>query len=165
MVIIDRFKVGSWVVYPPHGVGRLDAIESFDVAGENAEFFVISIPKNNLVLRLPIKKAMQSGLRKLTNKSDLKNVIDILMQRAKKKRAMWSKRAQEYETKINSGDPCAIAEVLRDLYKDGENGTQSFSERQIYQLAMERLAKEIALIEKIEEDEAKKKLETILQAA
>ncbi|MDR1332893.1 MAG: CarD family transcriptional regulator [Holosporales bacterium] len=161
----DKFKIGSWVVYPPHGVGKLEAVEEFEVAGEKAEFFVISIPKSKLVLRLPVKKIDQSGLRRLTNKDDMKNVLDILLQKAKKRKAMWSKRAQEYELKINSGDPCALAEVIRDLYKDGSSGTQSFSERQIYQLAIERLARELSIVEKIAEDEARKKLENILQAA
>ncbi|MDR1609468.1 MAG: CarD family transcriptional regulator [Holosporales bacterium] len=160
-----KFRVGSWVVYPPHGVGKLESIEEFVVDGEASEFFVISVTKSKLVLRLPVKKAEQIGLRCLTSKEDMQDALSVLLQKTRKKKTMWSKRAQEYEAKINSGDPCAIAEVIRDLHKDSANNTQSFSERQIYQLAIERLAREISIIEKIAEDEARRKLETILQAA
>ncbi|MDR2458773.1 MAG: CarD family transcriptional regulator [Holosporales bacterium] len=165
MADAHKFKIGSWVVYPPHGVGRLESIEKFVVNGEMTEFFVISVAKSKLVLRLPVQKAERVGLRCLTDKEDMKNALSVLLQKAKKKRAMWSRRAQEYEIKINSGDPYAIAEVIRDLHKDNTNNTQSFSERQVYQLAMERLARELSVIEKIAEDEAWRKLETILQAA
>jgi CarD family transcriptional regulator len=152
-------------VYPPHGVGKLESIEKFVVNGEATEFFVVSVAKSKLVLRLPVQKAEQVGLRRLIDKEDMKNVLGVLLQKAKRKKTMWSKRAQEYETKINSGDPYAIAEVIRDLHKDNTNSVQSFSERQVYQLAMERLARELSVVEKIAEDEAWRKLETILQAA
>ncbi len=159
------FKVGSWVVYPSHGVGKLDAIEKFEICGESMEFFVVSFQKNNLTLKLPVKKALDSGLRELSSKDGLQDVFDALTQKTKKRRLMWSKRAQEYETKINSGNPCSAAEVIRELYKEGGENALSFSERQIYQLAMERLAKEIALVENIEETEAVKRVEEILQKA
>jgi CarD family transcriptional regulator len=164
-MIKEEFKIGSWVVYPSHGVGKLDNIEKFEVDGETSDFFVISFLKNKLILRLPVSKSLQAGLRQITNKDNIKNVFDILVSKTKKRKIMWSKRVQEYEAKINSGDPCAIAEVIRELYKDGSNGIQSFSERQIYQLAMERLASEISIIEQIKESEAVEKLEAVLQAA
>ncbi|MDR1365401.1 MAG: CarD family transcriptional regulator [Holosporales bacterium] len=166
MVSSHKFKIGSWVVYPPHGVGRLESIEEFSIDEEKAEFFVISVSKSKLVLRLPVQKAEQAGLRHLMSKADMQNVLDVLLQKTRKKRTMWSKRSQEYEVKINSGDPYAIAGVIRDLHKDGaHNTTQSFSERQIYQLAMERLVRELSIVEKVAEDEIRKKLETLLQAA
>lgn len=162
---VKTFEVGSWVVYPSHGVGRLEGMEKFEIEGKKIEFFIISFNRNKLVLKLPVKKAMDAGLRKVLSRNEMQMALDVLTQRGRKKRMMWSKRAQEYEIKINSGDPVAIAEVLRDLYKDGGEPVQSFSERQIFQQAMERLAREIAILDEIEEEDAVKKLETILQAA
>ncbi len=159
------FEIGAWVVYPSHGVGKLENIEKFDINGEKIEFFVITFNRSKLTLKLPVAKAIECGLRKVLTKSEMQLALEVLTQKGKKKRMMWSKRAQEYEQKINSGDPVAIAEVLRDLYKDGGDTVQSFSERQIFQQAMERLAKEIAILEEIEESAAIKKLEEILQAA
>lgn len=159
------FEIGSWVVYPSHGVGKLDDIEEITLGDESMEFFVISFEKSKLTLKLPVKKAVDSGLRKIASKADLAEVFDALRQRNKKRRLMWSKRAQEYEIKINSGDPISIAEVIKDLYKEGGETMQSFSERQIYQQAMERLAREVSVIEDIDESEAIKRLEVVLQAA
>jgi CarD family transcriptional regulator len=158
------FAVGSWVVYPSHGVGKLEKIDTFEIDGQTAEFLVVSFPKNKLVLKIPVEKALTAGLREVTTKKVMNEALDVLVQKTKKKRMMWSKRAQEYEAKINSGDPVAIAEVIRDLYKD-DDSTQSFSERQIYQNAVERLAREISVIEEIAEEAAVKKLEMILVAA
>jgi CarD family transcriptional regulator len=159
------FEIGSWVVYPSHGVGHLDSVEKLTVDGQKVEFFVISFNRNKLVLKLPVKKAVESGLRKVLTREEMKKALSVLSQKSRKRRMMWSKRAQEYEIKINSGNPVAIAEVLRDLYKEGGESTQSFSERQIFQHAMEKLAKEISILEEIAEEEAVKKLESILQAA
>jgi CarD family transcriptional regulator len=159
------FDIGTWVVYPAHGVGHLDDIEVLDIDGEKIEFFVISFKKNKLVLKIPVQKAVNAGLRSILSKEEQALVFDTLVQKRKKRRMMWSKRAQEYEFKINSGDPVAIAEVLRDLYKEGGDTAQSFSERQIFQNAMDRLAREIAVLDEIEEEEAVKKLESILKAA
>ncbi|MDR0630524.1 MAG: CarD family transcriptional regulator [Holosporales bacterium] len=159
------FEIGSWVVYPLHGVGKLDNIDVLEIDGQSTEFFIISFPKNKLILKIPINRAIGAGLRKVTTKKTMKEALDILVQKAKKKRMMWSKRALEYETKINSGDPILIAEVIRDLYKGEGDTVQSFSERQIYQDAMERLAREFSIIEKIGEEEAVKKLEILLKAA
>ncbi len=165
MASVKNFEVGSWVVYPSHGVGKLDEIERIEINDEQMEFLVISFKKNKLILKLPVKKAVDSGLRKIASKDDVREVFDSLLQKNKKRRLMWSKRAQEYENKINSGNPLSIAEVIRELYKEGGENMQSFSERQIYQQAMERLAREISVVEEIEESEAVKKLEIILQAA
>ena len=165
MASVKNFEVGSWVVYPSHGVGKLDEIERIEINDEQMEFLVISFKKNKLILKLPVKKAVDSGLRKIASKDDVREVFDSLLQKNKKRRLMWSKRAQEYENKINSGNPLFIAEVIRELYKEGGENMQSFSERQIYQQAMERLAREISVVEEIEESEAVKKLEIILQAA
>lgn len=159
------FEIGSWVVYPSHGVGRLEGIETFDIDGDKVKFFIISFNRSKLVLKLPVKKALDAGLRKVLSKHEMQMALEVLQQKSRKKRMMWSKRAQEYEVKINSGDPVAIAEVLRDLHKDGGEAVQSFSERQIFQQAMERLAREIAILDEIEEEEAIRKLENILQAA
>lgn len=165
MVSKKLFEIGSWVVYPSHGVGKLEGIDKFEIEGQTIEFFVVSFPKNKLVLKLPIKKALEAGLRKVITKDEMQQALDVLVQKGKKRRLMWSKRAQEYETKINSGDPIALAEVIRDLYKEGGDTMQSFSERQIYQHAMERLAREVSIVDQIEESDAVKKLEMILQAA
>ncbi len=165
MVSKNLFEIGSWVVYPSHGVGKLDDIERIEINEETTEFFVISFNKSKLTLKLPVKRALESGLRKVSTKDDIKAIFEALVQKGKKRRLMWSKRAQEYETKINSGDPISIAEVIRELYKAGGDMLQSFSERQIYQQAMERLAREISVVEEIEEADAIKKVEIVLQAA
>ncbi|MDR3030939.1 MAG: CarD family transcriptional regulator [Holosporales bacterium] len=159
------FEVGSWVVYPAHGVGRLDSIDKFEIEGQTVEFFVISFHKSRLVLKLPVAKALETGLRKIFSKQEMQDALNVLVLKTKKRRLMWSKKAQEYEAKINSGDPIAIAEVVRDLYKEGKEIAQSFSARQIYQNAIERLAREISIVDQIEEEEAVKKVETILHAA
>ena len=160
-----NFDVGAWVVYPSHGVGKIEGIDRVDINGEVLEFFVIQFPKNKLVLKLPIAKAINAGLRQVATKESLDKALDLLSKRIKRKRVMWSKRVQEYESKINSGDPIALAEVLRELHKAGGELNQSFSERQIYQLALERLAKELAVVEEIDESEAAQKVETLLQVA
>ncbi|MDR1034490.1 MAG: CarD family transcriptional regulator [Holosporales bacterium] len=159
------FEVGAWVVYPSHGVGRLDRVDRIEIDGTTVEFFVISFPKNKLELKLPIRRAVEAGLRRVVSKEDMEEALGILVQKTKKRRLMWSKRAQEYESKINSGDPVAIAEVIRELYRGSGDVAQSFSERQIYQHALERLAREISVVDEIGEDDAIKKLESILHAA
>jgi CarD family transcriptional regulator len=168
MMSIDgktSFEVGAWVVYPSHGVGRLDRVDKINIDGTFVEFFVISFPKNKLELKLPIKRAIEAGLRRVVSKDDMEEALGILVQKTKKRRQMWSKRAQEYESKINSGDPIAIAEVVRELYRGSGDAAQSFSERQIYQHALERLAREVSVVDDIEESAAIRKLESILHAA
>ena len=165
MTTRSLFKIGAWVVYPSHGVGQLTGIDSMEVNGEKMEFYVILFQKNKLLLKLPVKKAISAGLRNVVNQEDLNQIFLNLSQKVKKKRMMWSKRAQEYEVKINSGDPIALAETLKELHKTGGTSMQSFSERQIYQKALERLAAEISIAENAEIEEVAKRIETTLQEA
>lgn len=165
MTTRSLFKIGAWVVYPSHGVGQLTGIDSMEVNGEKMEFYVILFQKNKLLLKLPVKKAISAGLRNVVNQEDLNQIFLNLSQKVKKKRMMWSKRAQEYEVKINSGDPIALAETLKELHKTGGTSMQSFSERQIYQKALERLATEISIAENTEIEEVAKRIETTLQEA
>ena len=160
-----KFEVGSWVVYPAHGVGKIERIENINVNGSSFDFFVVTFAKNNLTLKLPVNKCQNSGLRQLADKKTLDEAMEILSHKSKKRKSMWSKRAQEYENKINSGDLLALAQVLRDLYKVGGDVMQSFSERQIYHQARERLVKEMSLVESTSEEDAIRKVETTLQAA
>lgn len=162
---MNRFSAGDFVVYPAHGVGRFIKVEQQSVEGTSVDLFVIEFPKERMVLRIPSKKACASGLRTLSTKIDMEKALEVLAQKSKQKKAMWSRRAQEYESKINSGDPCSIAEVIRDLFRMRNEVDQSYSERQVYQVALERLARELALIENIEEGDALTKLEQILRAA
>ena len=165
MTTKSLFKIGTWVVYPSHGVGQLTSIDSMEVNGEKMEFYVILFQKNKLLLKLPVKKAISAGLRNVVNQEDLNQIFLNLSQKVKKKRMMWSKRAQEYEVKINSGDPIALAETLKELHKTGGTSMQSFSERQIYQKALERLAAEISIAQNTEIEEVAKRIETTLQEA
>jgi CarD family transcriptional regulator len=159
------FVVGEYVVYPAHGVGKLLAIESQDIAGQKVDLLVINFEKERMTLRLPVHKAAQAGLRPLTTKSEFEEVLKALTIKMKPRRLMWSRRAQEYENKINSGNPVSIAEVVRDLFRSQTDADQSYSERQIYQAAMDRLAREFAAIESIGETDAIQKMETIMRAA
>ena len=134
------------------------------VAGHDLQVFVIDFEKDRMTLRIPLAKAKNSGLRRLSSRTEMEEALKILRGRSRAKRAMWSRRAQEYEQKINSGDPVSIAEVVRDLYRHANQSEQSYSERQIYQAALERLAREFAVIEEIEEDAAICKVEEMLAA-
>ncbi|MBX9977389.1 MAG: CarD family transcriptional regulator [Alphaproteobacteria bacterium] len=159
------FKEGDYVVYPVHGVGRLVGFEVYEVEGVKAELMVISFDRERMVLRLPQGKAKHAGLRPLSSKDDMMGALESLKQKAKVRRTMWSRRAQEYETKINSGDPRSIAEVIRDLYRSATQPDQSYSERQIYQAAIERFARELAAVEAIDENAAVVRVESFLKAA
>lgn len=159
------FKSGDLVVYPAHGVGEITAVDELTVAGEALKVYSIVFRENKMTLRLPVMKAKNAGLRKLTSRDRFKDATKTLLGRAKRSRAMWSRRAQEYEAKINSGDPVAIAEVVRDLHRKEETTEQSYSERQIYQAALGRLARELAAIEKIDEKKAAEKLEAMMKKA
>lgn len=159
------FMDGDFVVYPAHGVGKIIGIETQEVAGLSLQVLVISFDNDRMKLRLPVAKAKRSGLRALSNETQMKVALQTLNGKAKIKKAMWSRRAQEYETKINSGDPVSIAEVIRDLHRTTEEGEQSYSERQLYQMAIERLTRELAVIENIEETQAVTKLRLALRAA
>lgn len=156
------FTAGDFVVYPAHGVGLVEGVETTHIAGMEITLYTICFEKDRMRLKLPVSKVKSSGLRKLSSKDRLKDALGTLQGRSQVKRVMWSRRAQEYEAKINSGDPVAIAEVLRDLRKDTDESEQSYSERQIYQAALERLAREVAAIEKIDEKKAAEKLEAVL---
>src|SRR4051794_10795404 len=161
----NDFLTGDFVVYPSHGVGRIMSLENQQIAGYDLKVFVISFEKDRMTLRLPIGKARSAGLRKLSSPTEMKQALSKLRGRTRAKRTMWSRRAQEYEAKINSGDPASIAEVVRDLYRNAGQADQSYSERQIFQAAMDRLVREFAAVEKIDEATATRKLEELLQAA
>lgn len=162
---MKKFSEGSFVVYPVHGVGRFVKVEKQTVENCTVELYVIEFPKERMTLRIPSQKAHSSGLRTLSTKDDMYKALEVLGQKCKHKKAIWSRRAQEYEAKINSGDPCSIAEVIRDLFRMRNEVDQSYSERQVYQIALDRLARELAIIEEIEEDEALSRLENVLRAA
>jgi CarD family transcriptional regulator len=159
------FGPGDYVVYPTHGVGRVTSVETEEIAGHRLKLFVISFDQDRMTLRVPITKATSSGLRKLSSRKKMDTALETLKGRARVKRTMWSRRAQEYEAKINSGDPLAIAEVVRDLHRKSGQPDQSFSERQIFESARDRLAMELAAIEKIDMEAATGKLEEFLKAA
>lgn len=156
------FKANDHVVYPTHGVGRITRVEEQEVAGSKLELFVITFDKDKMTLRVPTAKAKAVGMRKLSSPDIVATALNTLKGRARIKRTMWSRRAQEYESKINSGDPVSIAEVVRDLHRGSDQPEQSYSERQIYQAALERLARELAAVEKIDQVKATAKLETVL---
>jgi len=160
-----EFEAGDLVVYPAHGVGRVEGIEVHHIAGQDVKLYKITFEKERMTLRVPIFKAKNSGLRRLSSRDRIKAALDTLQGRSRVRRTMWSRRAQEYEAKINSGDPVSIAEVVRDLHRSGDNTDQSYSERQIYQAALERLARELAAIEKIDEMKATQRLEEVLRKA
>ena len=156
------FAKGDYVVYPTHGVGKVTGIEKREVAGFNLQLFVILFDSEKMTLRVPVEKVADSGLRKISSKDKMQAVTATLKGRARSKRTMWSRRAQEYEAKINSGDPVAIAEVVRDLYRAAGQPEQSYSERQMYEAALERLVNEYALVEKLDVDAATEKIENVL---
>ena len=157
------FKLNEFVVYPAHGVGQIVAIEEQEVAGFKLELFVISFSKDKLTLRVPTSKVSGVGMRKISDPDTARRSLEILTGRARVKRTMWSRRAQEYETKINSGDIGAIAEVVRDLYRSEAQPEQSYSERQLYEAALDRMVREIAAVQKSNEIDALKTVEAQLQ--
>jgi CarD family transcriptional regulator len=160
-----EFAVGDHVVYPTHGVGRVTGIVTEEIAGYRLDLIVVEFEENRMVLRVPVAKTKTAGLRKLSSRKAIELALSTLKGRARVKRTMWSRRAQEYEAKINSGDPIAIAEVVRDLHRNAGQPDQSFSERQIYEQAMDRLAAELAAIEQVDKPTAAAKLATMLKAA
>lgn len=156
------FRINEHIVYPAHGVGQITEIATQEIAGMSLDLFVVKFDKEKMVLRVPLDKAKDIGMRKLADDKVMDGAIKTLKGRARVKRTMWSRRAQEYEAKINSGDLIAIAEVVRDLFRNENQPEQSYSERQLYEAAMERMAREVATVEKTTEDEAIVKLEAIL---
>ncbi len=159
------FATGDYVVYPTHGVGKVLGVETREIAEQELQLFVISFDRDRMTLRVPISKVATAGLRKLSSNKVMENALTTLKGRARVKRTMWSRRAQEYEAKINSGDPVSIAEVVRDLHPNVGQPDQSFSERQIYEAAFDRLACEVAAMECIGKEEATVKLADLLNAA
>jgi CarD family transcriptional regulator len=157
-----EFKAADFVVYPAHGVGQILSIEEQTVAGTSLEFFVIFFKKSKMTVRVPVQKAANVGMRKPSDLSSVEGVKQILSETPRKGRGNWSRLAQEYESKINSGDIVAIAEVARDLFRPGDTG-QSFSERQLYVSALGLLCGEIALVDGISEEQAVKELEGLLK--
>ena len=156
------FKANEFVVYPAHGVGQILSIEEQEIAGARLELFVINFIKDKMTLRVPTAKVANVGMRKLSDPVLVKKALETLKGRARVKRTMWSRRAQEYEAKINSGDIVAIAEVVRDLYRSESQPEQSYSERQLYEAALDRLSREIAVVQHSTETEAIKEIESQL---
>lgn len=158
------YSVGDYIVYPKHGVGRVVELETQEIAGLSLELYVIRFEKERMTLRVPTNKAEASGMRRLSSDATLQEAFTTLKGKARIKRTMWSRRAQEYEAKINSGDLVSIAEVVRDLHRGEDQPEQSYSERQIYESALGRLARELAAVEDIDEAAAMVKLEKELAA-
>lgn len=158
----NEFRANDFVVYPAHGVGKIMSIEEQEVAGIKLELFVISFEKDKMTLRVPTNRATEVGMRALSTHDEISRAFDTLRGKARVKRTMWSRRAQEYEQKINSGDLIALAEVVRDLHRGDGQREQSYSERQLYEQALERLTREIAATADGDETAAQKKLDDIL---
>jgi CarD family transcriptional regulator len=156
------FSSGDFVVYPTHGVGKIIGVEEQTIGGDTLELFIIDFEQDRMKLRVPVGKAKISGLRRLSSRDRLKTAMSTLKSAPRVKRTMWSRRAQEYEAKINSGDPVSIAEVVRYLFRNSDQQEQSYSERQIYQSALDRLAREFAAVDKVSEEKAAQKLESVL---
>ncbi|QIK40854.1 CarD family transcriptional regulator [Pontivivens nitratireducens] len=159
-----EFRPNDFIVYPAHGVGRITAVEEQEIAGISMELFVISFEKDKMTLRVPTAKATSVGMRSLSSPDIVEKALDTLKGRARVKKAMWSRRAQEYEQKINSGDLISIAEVVRDLHRNDDQREQSYSERQLYEAALERLTREVAAVDGVEEASAQSKIDAVLEA-
>jgi CarD family transcriptional regulator len=159
------FKATDFIVYPAHGVGQIVAIEELTVAGASLECFVVYFAKHKMTLRIPTRKAANIGMRKLSDPAAIQRVRQTLSEAPYKVRGNWSRLAQEYESKINSGDIIAIAEVMRDLYRPAVNSGQSYSERQLYTSALDRLSGEVALVNGIAEEETIKELENLVEGS
>ncbi|WP_260482821.1 CarD family transcriptional regulator [Sphingomicrobium flavum] len=160
-----NFDVGDYVVYPKHGVGKVIELQKTEIAGTELELYVLRFEKEKMTLRVPVNKAESTGMRKLSSDKAMKDAMETLKGKPKVKRTMWSRRAQEYEAKINSGDLILIAEVTRDLFRADDQPEQSYSERQIFEAASSRLARELAAMEKTDEKTALKKIIQILDNA
>tara|TARA_B100000989_G_scaffold220288_1_gene168123 strand:+ start:1748 stop:2251 length:504 start_codon:yes stop_codon:yes gene_type:complete len=157
-----EFKIAEIVVYPKHGVGEITKIENMEISNIKTTFYVVKMEQSKLIIRVPVDKKEEVGLRKISSKKVIENVYSTLKLKAKIRRIMWSRRAQEYETKIFSGDPIKIAEVVRDLFRKSSQSEQSYSERQMFQVAIERLAREVAAVEKTDYFQSTEKIEQIL---
>ena len=158
----SEFKIGETVVYPKHGVGEIAKIENMEISNIKTRFYVVKMEQSKLIIRVPLDKKDEVGLRKISSKKIIDEVYNTLKLKPKIRRIMWSRRAQEYETKIFSGDPIKISEVVRDLYRKSSQAEQSYSERQMFQIAIERLAREVAAVEKTDYFQSTEKIEQIL---
>ena len=157
-----EFKIGEIVVYPKHGVGEIMSIENMEISSIKTKFYVVKMEQAKLTIRVPFDKKEEVGLRKISSKKIIEEVFSALKLKPKIRRIMWSRRAQEYDAKIFSGDPIKIGEVVRDLYRKNSQPEQSYSERQMFQVALERLAREVAAVEKTDYFQATEKIETTL---
>jgi CarD family transcriptional regulator len=157
-----EFRPDDFVVYPAHGVGKIISIEEQEIAGMRLELFVISFEKDKMTLRVPTSRASEIGMRSLSSPDIVSKALETLKGKARVKRAMWSRRAQEYEQKINSGDLLSIAEVVRDLHRADDQREQSYSERQLYEAALERLTREVAAVSGTDEARAQKAVDDVL---
>ena len=155
----SEFRTGEHIVYPAHGVGKIVRLEHQEVAGVSLELYVVAFAKDKMTLRVPVPKAKAVGMRKLADNATVQKALETVRGRARIKRTMWSRRAQEYEAKINSGDLISIAEVVRDLYRSENQPEQSYSERQLYEAALDRMSREISSVHKISETEAVRQIE------
>ncbi len=158
-----RFNPGDFVVYPTHGVGKVLDITQSEVGGQKLELIAVNFDKERMTMRIPMTSVDKTNLRPLSSKEIMDTALCSLKGKPKVKKTMWSRRFQEYDAKINSGDPCLIAEVVRDLHKPADKGEQSYSERQVFEHAFERLVCEYAACEGIDANEATSKLQTILK--
>ena len=158
-----EFKIGELVVYPKHGVGEIKSISNIEISQIKTKCYVIQMEQAKLLIRVPLDNQKEVGLRKIASKKKIDEVFNILKQKPKVRRIMWSRRAQEYDAKIHSGDPLSIGEVIRDLFRKNNQPEQSYSERQMFQSAVERLARELAAVEKIDHFTATEKIESILK--
>tara|TARA_B100000700_G_scaffold323332_1_gene426863 strand:+ start:187 stop:690 length:504 start_codon:yes stop_codon:yes gene_type:complete len=158
----NEFKIGEIVVYPKHGVGEIIRIESMEVSSIKTRFYVVKMEQAKLMIRVPLDKQKEVGLRKISSKKIVTDVFNVLKLKPKIRRIMWSRRAQEYDAKIFSGNPIKIAEVIRDLFRKNSQPEQSYSERQMFQVALERLAREVAAVEKTDYFQATEKIENTL---
>ena len=159
-----EYRPNDFVVYPAHGVGKIIKIEEQEIAGMTLELFVISFEKDKMTLRVPTHKATDIGMRALSTPAMIGKAMDVLKGKARVKRVMWSRRAQEYEQKINSGDLIAIAEVVRDLHRGDDQREQSYSERQLYEAALERLTREVAAVSGDDETAAIARVDEMLMS-
>ncbi len=158
----SEFKIGEIVVYPKHGVGEISKIETMEISSIKTKFYVVKMEQSKLVIRVPLDKQIEVGLRKISSKKVIDEVFSTLKLKPKIRRIMGSRRAQEYEAKIFSGDPIKISEVVRDLFRKNSQSEQSYSERQMFQVAIERLAREVAAVEKTDYFQSTEKIEQIL---
>ena len=160
-----QYSVGDFIVYPSHGVGEVTDIQTFEIAEEKLEMYNVVFDKEKMTLKIPTIKAKEIGIRKVSSRNEMKKTLEILKGKAKIRRTMWSRRAQEYEAKINSGILTELTEVVRDLFRNSNQPEQSYSERQLYESARDRLAREVAVVEKTDDDKAVEKIEIILNDA